>query len=91
MSTKQRTSSFSWSRFFKFVAFWAVICIGISLALSLIFKEIAGAFKIVGDILSYVVALSASFSYVIYKRNIWYYIGWIVSLVLIVLYCFIGI
>ncbi len=88
MSTKQKTTSFSWSRFFKFIAFWAVICIGIALILSVIFKDLSVAFKTIGDVLSYVVALAASFGYVVYKRNVWYYVGWVVALVLIVVYFF---
>ena len=89
MSTKQKTTSYTWSKIFRFLSFIAVVCVGISLLLSAVLgvgSDIGAAFKMIGDILSYVVVLFASFSYVVYKRNVWFYVGWVGSLVLIVLF-----
>ncbi|MBE5735046.1 MAG: hypothetical protein E7361_01160 [Clostridiales bacterium] len=89
MSTKQKTTTYSWGRIFRLLSFIAVVCVGISLLLSAVLglnSAIGSALKMVGDILSYIVVLFASFSYVAYKRNVWFYLGWVGSLVLIVLF-----
>lgn len=88
MATKTKTTTVSWSRVINFISFWAVMCIAIALILAKIFSgnQISSAFTTIGNILSYIVALATSFSYAYYKRNIWYYIAWVVALVLIVLF-----
>ena len=84
-TTKTTTTTFSWSKFFKAMSFWAVILIALSLIFSLI-PSISSALKLVGNVLAYIVALVYSFSYALYKRNIWYFIAWLVACVLIVVF-----
>ena len=91
MSTKttrtKTVSTFSWSRILKVMAYWSVVCIGLALILSRILPtSISGAIELVGNILAYIVVLAYSFSYAIYKRNIWYFVIWAVALILIVVF-----
>ena len=85
-NTKTTTNSFSWGRILKFISFVAVICIGLALIFSKFISSISGALTTIGNVLSYIVVLASSFSYAVYKRNIWYYVVWAVAAVLIVLF-----
>ncbi len=69
-------------------AFIAVILIGVSLILSKlnILGQVSGAFLIIANVVSYIVVSVISFFYVANKKNVWLWIVWIVSIVLIVLY-----
>ena len=74
-----------------FISFIAVVCIGISLILSKIgwFDKAAGALSNIAQIISYVVLILISGLYVLRRKNVWFYIAWGVSVVLIIIYFFI--
>ena len=84
--TVTKTTSFSWSRIFRIIAFWAVVFIACALILSKIIPSIGSALQLIGNILAYIVVLAYSFSYALYKRNIWYFVAWAVACVLIVVF-----
>ena len=69
------------------VSFAAVICIGVALMLSKIgaLGTVAGALMTIAQTIAYLVVSVVSFFYVYRKRNIWIWITWIVSIILIVL------
>lgn len=68
-------------------AFIAVILIGISLILTKIgiFNSVAGAFNIIASVIAYLVVSIVSFFYVKNHKNVWMWIVWVISIVLIVL------
>ena len=68
--------------------FIAVVCIGISLILSKIswFSKIASALTMIAQILSYSALIIISSFYIVKRRNLWLWILWAVSVVLIVVY-----
>ena len=70
------------------ICFIAVVCIGVSLILSRIswFAKIAGALTIIAQVLSYSALIIISCFYIIRRKNIWLWVIWGVSVVLIVLY-----
>lgn len=72
----------------NFVCFVAVVCIGVSLILSKIswFSKIAGALSTIAQVLSYAALCVISCFYIVKKRNLWLWITWSVSVVLIFLY-----
>ena len=79
----------SWYSIINFIAFIAVIFIGIVLCLSLIgFQNtsITGALRTIANVLAYIVVAFCSFFYAIRKRNIWFIICWTVAVVLIVVF-----
>ena len=88
MSNRTKTTSFSWNRFFKFLAFWSVVLIGLALIFSKIIPSIGGSLQNIGNVLAYVVVLATSFSYAWYKRSFWYFAAWLVALALIVVFFF---
>ena len=69
------------------ISFVAVICIGVSLILSKLgfLSSIAVALLTIAQTIAFLVVAIVSFFYVYRKRNIWIWITWIVSVVLIVL------
>ena len=73
--------------FVNLLAFIAVILIGVSLILSRIhvFGQVAGAFLIIANVIAYSVVAIVSFFYIANKKNIWLWIVWVVSIVLIVI------
>lgn len=84
MSSKPAKSS-GW--LINLCAFIAVILIGVSLILSRIgaFGQVAGAFLIIANVIAYLVVSVVSFFYIAHKKNVWLWIVWVVSIVLIVL------
>ena len=68
-------------------AFIAVILIGVSLILSKIhvFGQVAGAFMIIANVIAYLVVAVVSFFYVARKKNVWLWVVWIVSIILIII------
>lgn len=70
------------------VCFIAVVCIGVSLILSKIswFSKIAGALTVIAQVLSYSALIVISSFYIVKRRNLWLWILWGVSVVLIILY-----
>jgi len=69
------------------ISFVAVICIGISLILGEIgfLSSIADALLIIAQTIAFLVVTVVSFFYVYRKKNVWIWVTWIVSVVLIVL------
>jgi len=69
------------------ISFVAVICIGVALILSKIgaLGSIAGALMTIAQTVAYLVVSIVSFFYVSRRKNIWIWVAWIVSIVLIVL------
>jgi len=69
-------------------SFIAVICIGVSLILSKIgwFSKIAGALTMIAQVISYLVLIVISCFYIVKRKNIWLWLVWAVSVVLIVLF-----
>lgn len=68
-------------------AFVAVVLIGISLMLSKInaMGQVANAFLIIANVISYLVVCVVSFFYIARKKNVWLWIVWVVSIVLIII------
>ena len=89
-TTKTSTSRFSWGKILRLLSFWAVVIIALALIFSQIIRigGIGSALQKIGNILAYFVVLAASLSYVCYKRNIWYFVVWIVALILIIVFVF---
>ena len=69
------------------ISFVAVICIGVALILGKLgfLSSIAGALLTIAQTIAYLVVAIVSFFYVHRKRNIWVWVTWIVSVVLIVI------
>ena len=69
------------------VSFVAVICIGVALILSKIgaLGPIAGALMTIAQTIAYLVVSIVSFFYVYKRKNVWIWVAWVVSIVLIVL------
>ena len=69
------------------ISFVAVICIGISLILGELgfLSSIADALLIIAQTIAFLVVTVVSFFYVYRKKNVWIWVTWIVSVVLIVL------
>ena len=69
------------------ISFAAVICIGVALILSKIgaLGAVAGALLTIAQTIAYIVVSVVSFFYVYRKRNVWIWLVWAVSIVLIVL------
>ena len=84
----KNTSSWNWRTFMNFVAFLAICCIGVALVIGRIFPSVASAFDSVAKILAYVVTAVSAFYYVRNKRNVAYFIVWIVVVILIVVLMF---
>lgn len=81
-----------WRHFVNFLAYIAVIMIGVALALSFILSKVGISSTIVDSIskvayaLACVIVCIASFYYARSKRNAWFFILWIISTVLIVVF-----
>ncbi len=77
------------------VAYFATICIGIALVISLIFQtsgnNIADSFRRVGECLAYVVCIWMGFYWTRRKKNIWWLVAWIVTTVVIVVVYVVGV
>ena len=88
-SSAKSVKSAGW--FTNIISFAAVICIGVSLILSRLgfLSSVAGAFMTVAQVVAYLVVTIVSFFYVYRKRNVWIWVAWAVSVVLIVLSYFI--
>lgn len=74
--------------FLNALSFVAVICIGVSLILSKFnfLNKIEDALTTIAQVVSYIVIVAVSCFYIIRRRNIWLWVIWAVSVVLIVLY-----
>ena len=83
-TTRTKTTAFSWNKIFRVLSFWAVVFIALALIFSKIIPSIGSALQDIGNVLAYIVVLASSFSYAWYKRNLWYFVAWVVALVLIV-------
>lgn len=71
----------------NFLSFVSVGLIGVTLLLSKLglFSGIASALIIVANVLAYIITAIAAFYYVRSKKNVWVWIVYIVSIVLIVI------
>ena len=69
------------------ISFVAVICIGVSLILGKLgfLSSIASALLLIAQTIAFLVVCVVSFFYVYRKRNVWVWVTWGVSVVLIVL------
>ncbi len=92
MASNNQKRTTNWKSLISFVAYVAVCCIGISLLLAAIFKNnaVSAAFKTVADILAISITCIVSFSYANTRRNLVYWIIWIVAIVLIVVGLIVG-
>jgi len=81
-----------WRHFVNFLAYIAVIMIGIALALSFILQKVGVSSTIVGSIskvanaLACLIVCIASFYYARSKRNAAFFILWLIATVLIVVF-----
>lgn len=69
-------------------AFVAVIFIGISLILTKVglSGQISGALSTLAQAISYLIIIVSSFFYIHHRKNVWLWVAWAVSVVLILLY-----
>lgn len=69
-------------------AFIAVVFIGVSLILSKVglSGKISGALSTLAQAISYLIIIVSSFYYIRNRKNVWLWVVWAVSVVLIVLY-----
>ena len=69
-------------------AFIAVIFIGVSLILTKVglSGKISGALSTLAQAISYLIIIASSFFYIRYRKNVWLWVVWSVSVVLILLY-----
>ncbi len=86
MSNSKAVKSSGW--FINLAAFIAVIFIGVSLILTKVglSGKISGALSTLAQALSYLILIVISCFYVNKRRNVWLWVTWAVSVVLIVLY-----
>lgn len=88
----ENNSTNRWRHFVHFLAYIAVIMIGIALALSFILSKVGVSSSIVGSIskvanaLAYLIVCVASFYYARSKRNVWFFVLWLIATVLIVVF-----
>ena len=68
-------------------AFVAVICVGVSLILAEIgiLGKVGEALGTIAQVLSYLILVVVSCFYIVKRRNIWLWVTWSVSVVLIVI------
>ena len=68
-------------------AFIAVVCVGVSLILSEIgvLGKVGEALNTIAQVLSYLILVVVSCFYIVKRRNIWLWVIWAVSVVLIVI------
>ncbi len=85
MSNGKAAKSAGW--LLNLVCFVAVICVGISLLLSKVglSGQISTALSIIAQVISYLVLVIISCFYIVRRKNIWLWIIWAVSVVLIVI------
>lgn len=69
-------------------AFVAVIFIGVSLILTKVglSGKISGALSTLAQAISYLIIIASSFFYIHHRKNVWLWVTWAVSVVLILLY-----
>lgn len=79
-------SKFSFRSFANLMAYIAVVLVGAALLIQAVLKgnQVAAAFKMVADVIAYVMLAISSFSYAKSRRNVVFIIIWIVAVVLIV-------
>ena len=84
-STSKSVKSAGWLT--NLISFVAVICIGVALILSKLgfLSSIATALLTIAQTIAFIVVSIVSFFYVYRKKNIWVWLTWIVSVVLIIL------
>ena len=88
----ENNSTNRWRHFVNFLAYIAVIMIGVALALSFLLGKlgvnatIAGYISKIAQALAYIIVCIASFYYARSKRNIWFFILWLIATVLIVVF-----
>ena len=90
-TTTKKSHTASW--ILNFVGFVAVICVGISMLLGQ-FKfmgEVAGAFAIIAQCISYIILIALSTFYVVRRRKIWIWVVWAISVALIIVTFFLGV
>ena len=77
--------------FTNIISFGAVICIGIALILGKLgfLSSISNALLTIAQTIAFLVVTIVSFFYVYRKRNVWVWLTWVISVVLIVLSYFI--
>ena len=73
--------------FLNLIGFVAVICVGISLLFSRFsfMGKVAGALATIAQVISYIILIALSCFYIVRRKNIWLWIVWAVSVVLIVI------
>ena len=85
---KEHRQGWSSSKLLDCIAYFAIICIAVALIFRLIFKShspsVAAAFQAVGECLAYILAIWMGFYWTRRHKNIWWFIGWLVATVLIV-------
>ncbi len=86
----ERRPSQSWSatKVLDCLAYFAIAFIAIALILRLIFKKhspsVAAAFQSIGEAVAYIICIWLGFYWTRRKKNIWWFICWLVASVLIV-------
>ena len=87
-TTTQSKPSKSAGWLINLISFVAVICIGVSLILTKLgfLSSIQGALMQIAQTMAYLVVSVVSFYYVYRRKNIWIWVTWVVSVVLIILY-----
>ena len=69
------------------IAFIGLIMVAIVLVLQKILSgELIGALRTVGESIAYFVTAVSAYFYVRSKRNVWWYIAYVVALILIVIF-----
>ena len=87
MSQNQGKSIKSAGWLLNLISFIAVICVGVSLILTKVGLngKVTGVLSDIAQIISYVILVIVSCFYVVKRRNVWLWITWAVSVVLIVI------
>lgn len=69
------------------ICFIAVICVGISLLLSKVGLggQVSGALNTIAQVIAYLVLIAISCFYIIRRKNVWLWVVWAVSVVLIII------
>ncbi len=85
-------STNNWRHFINFLAYVAVIMIGLALALSFVLgklgvsSSVCGSLITIANALAYIIVSISAFYYSRSKRNFWVFILWLVATILIIVF-----
>jgi len=77
------------TKFFNMLAFIAIVAVAVALTVGKIFPDLGNALSIVAQFIAYIVTAISAFYYVRPKKNIVFFITYVVACILIIVLMFI--